>query len=128
MSIATAVVHSIEPGGKTSALGTMPAVGNDETDTGIVKSGHYSLYPSVGEAFLLAGARSVIGNLWPVTERDAQLLATEFYRAGGPAVGVAALDRARARLREISPNNPASWAGAVWLGAATPTSRRAPSR
>jgi len=91
-------------------------------------AGHYSLYPSIGEAFLVSGARSVIGNLWPVTERDAQLLATEFYRAGGPAVGVAALDRARRRLRELSPDNPASWAGAVWLGAPTPSSRGASSR
>ena len=78
---------------------------------------YYRQTPSLGEAFLSAGARSVVGNLWPITETDASLLAVEFYRAGGPARGAAALEEARQVLRERFPDLPRMWAGTVWLGA-----------
>ena len=79
---------------------------------------HYGSTPSLGEAFLHAGARAVVGNLWPITEQDAALLAQAFYGAGGPRRGAAALEEARASLRSRFPDLPRRWAGAVWLGAA----------
>jgi CHAT domain-containing protein len=81
---------------------------------------YYRQVPSLGEAFLDAGARAVIGNLWPITEEDARLMAQEFYGAGGPAGGAAALEQARAALRRRFPDMPRRWAGAVWLGVAEP--------
>lgn len=78
---------------------------------------YYSHQPSLGEAFLLAGARSVVGNLWPITEEDAQLLVGEFHRSGGVRRGAAALEEARRKLRARFPAQPRRWAGAVWLGA-----------
>jgi CHAT domain-containing protein len=81
-------------------------------------AGYHGLTPSIAEAFLIAGARAVVGTLWPITERDARLLAAAFYRAGGPARGLAALDDARRLLRQRWPDNPRLWAGIVWLGAA----------
>ena len=74
--------------------------------------------PSIAEAFLFAGARSVVANLWPITEQNARELAVEFYRAGGPAGGVDSLEVARKRLRQRWPNDPQRWAGAIWIGAA----------
>lgn len=79
---------------------------------------YYRQTPSLGEAFLHAGARAVVGHLWPITEEDAQLFAVEFYRAGGPRRGAAALEESRAVLRARFPDLPRRWAGAVWLGAA----------
>ena len=76
--------------------------------------------PSIGDAFLMAGARAVVGNLWAITERNARELATEFYRAGGPERGIASLVAARRRLQERWPNNPERWAGVVWMGNAEP--------
>jgi CHAT domain-containing protein len=81
-------------------------------------AGYHGQTPSIAEAFLIAGARAVVGTLWPITERDARLLAAAFYRAGGPARGLAALDEARRALRERWPDNPRLWAGVVWFGAA----------
>ena len=83
-------------------------------------AGYYSQIPSLGEAFIVAGARSVVGNLWPITEEDGRILADAFYRAGGPARGVGALEEARRVLRSRWPELPRRWAGAVWLGAAAP--------
>jgi len=83
-------------------------------------AGYYSQIPSLGEAFIVAGARSVVGNLWSITEEDARILAEAFYGAGGPARGVGALEEARLVLRSRWPELPRRWAGAVWLGAASP--------
>jgi len=83
---------------------------------------YYRQVPSLGEAFLDAGASAVVGNLWPITEEDAQLIALEFYGAGGPARGSAALEQARATLRRRFPDMPRRWAGAVWLGVTEPLS------
>jgi CHAT domain-containing protein len=66
---------------------------------------------------LEAGARSVVGNLWAITEEDARLFAIEFYRAGGAFRGAWALEDAREVLRRRYPDLPRRWAGAVWLGA-----------
>jgi len=78
---------------------------------------YYRQTPSLGDAFLAAGARAVVGNLWPITEADAEVLAIEFYKAGGPARGAAALEDARQVLRQRFPDLPRRWAGTVWLGA-----------
>jgi hypothetical protein len=77
--------------------------------------------PSLSEAFLLAGARSVVGNLWPVTERAGRELAVAFYTNGGPAKGARSLALARRELRRRWPDRPDWWAGAVWEGFAGPT-------
>ncbi len=81
-------------------------------------AGYFSHLPSLGEVLLQAGARSVVGNLWPITEEDARLFAIEFYKAGGATRGAIALEEARAELRRRYPEVPRRWAGAVWLGAA----------
>ena len=79
-----------------------------------------SMLPSVGEAFLLAGARAVVGQLWPITESDARAWAEAFYAAGGPDRGQASLQEARRELRARWPDEPRRWASAVWLGAPEP--------
>jgi CHAT domain-containing protein len=76
--------------------------------------------PSLSEAFLLAGARSVVGNLWPVTERVGRDLAVIFYAHGGPANGARSLALAKRELRRRWPDRPDWWAGAVWEGFAGP--------
>ncbi|MGD8331198.1 MAG: CHAT domain-containing protein, partial [Acidobacteriota bacterium] len=81
---------------------------------------YYRQVPSISEAFLEAGASAVVGNLWPITEEDAQFIAEEFYGAGGPARGAIALEEARTALRRRFPDTPRRWAGSVWLGAAKP--------
>ncbi|MFQ5742534.1 MAG: CHAT domain-containing protein [Acidobacteriota bacterium] len=87
---------------------------------GLDSGGGASGLPSLSEAFLWAGARSVVGNLWAVTERDARQLAAAFYRMGGPWGGAGSLERARRQLRRRWPDNPERWAGAVWQGVAVP--------
>ena len=79
-----------------------------------------STLPSVGEAFLLAGARAVVGHLWPITESDARAWAEAFYAAGGPDGGHMSLEQARRQLRARWPDEPRRWASAVWLGAPEP--------
>ena len=75
---------------------------------------------SLSEAFLLAGARSVVGNLWPVTEQVGRRLAVSFYAHGGPMEGAKSLALARRELRRRWPDRPDWWAGAVWAGFAGP--------
>ena len=76
---------------------------------------------SLSEAFLLAGARNVVGNLWPVTEQVGRRLAIAFYANGGPIEGAKSLALARRELRRRRPDRPDWWAGAVWEGFAGPT-------
>ena len=92
-------------------------------------AGDYSHVPSLGEVLLQAGARSVVGNLWPITEEDARLFAIEFYRAGGAWRGAAALEDARDVLRRRFPELPRRWAAPVWVGAADrgPTGQASPA-
>ncbi len=75
---------------------------------------------SLSEAFLLAGARNVVGNLWPVTEQAGRRLAVAFYAHGGPLEGAKSLALARRELRRRWPDRPDWWAGAVWEGFAGP--------
>jgi CHAT domain-containing protein len=75
---------------------------------------------SLSEAFLQSGARSVVGNLWPVTEQAGRRLAVSFYAHGGPMAGVRSLALARRELRRRWPDRPDWWAGAVWEGFAGP--------
>ena len=72
---------------------------------------------SLGEAFLLAGARSVVGSMWPLSESDGRLLAAAIYRAGGPAAGPLGLRAARRELAQRAPDRPWIWSGLVWFGA-----------
>jgi CHAT domain-containing protein len=105
---------------ETQVAGSTIVLLSCDTATRISEPGpaeYYRQVPSLGDAFLSAGARAVVGNLWPITETDAQALAVEFYEAGGPARGAAALEEARQALRERFPDLPRRWAGTVWLGA-----------
>jgi len=111
------------PGSTVVLLACDTAARPSRTDA----AGYQGLTPSIAEAFLIAGARAVVGTLWPITERDARLLAAAFYRAGGPARGLAALDEARRILRQRWPDNPRLWAGVVWLGAAGAPPAAAPA-
>lgn len=82
---------------------------------------------SLSEAFLLAGARSIIGTLWRITEEEAVLLAQELYAMGVAWGGADSLARATRRLRQRFPDRPRLWAAALWDGApdaVTPTAGR----
>jgi CHAT domain-containing protein len=104
------------PGSMVVLLGCDTAMRSEEPGP----AAHFLQTPSLADAFLSAGARSVVGNLWSITEEDARLLANEFYRAGGASRGAVALETARATLRRRYPGMPRRWAGAVWLGAPAP--------
>ena len=119
-TLTVAEILAMPIGGATVVLlACDTATRSEDTDA----AGYYRQTPSIGEAFITAGARSVVGNLWPITEEDARILAEAFYGAGGPARGVGALEEARTQLRRRWPDLPRRWAGAVWLGAATPDDR-----
>jgi len=100
------------PGSVVVLLGCDTAARSTEPTS----AAYFRQSPSIGEAFLHAGARAVVGNLWAITEEDARSLAQEFYRVGGPVAGPRALEEARAMLRQRFPDQPRRWAGAVWLG------------
>jgi CHAT domain-containing protein len=71
---------------------------------------------SLARAFFQAGARTVVGSLWPLDDREAGLLFDAFYRQlarGRPARE--ALQRAQEDLRAAG-LPPAAWAGVVLLG------------
>ena len=73
---------------------------------------------SLSRAFLYAGARSVVGTLWPVGDRAAADVMQQFYRElrGGSAAG-AALRRAQLRIAGRDPYATAGrWAGYVITG------------
>lgn len=71
---------------------------------------------SLSEAFLAAGSRSVVGNLWTLSEAAAGELAAAFYANGGPTAGAVGLAAAKRTLRRRHPLDPLRWAGAVWEG------------
>ena len=73
-------------------------------------------FASAPEAFLLAGSRSVVGSLWSLSDADALALSRAFYAADGPRLGAASLGRAKRSLRNLYPDLPSQWAGAVWQG------------
>lgn len=73
-------------------------------------------FPNSKRAFFQAGARAVIGNLWPVRDDEMETLMKEFSREvarGGSLAGALAAAR-RARIRTGAP--PVAWAGLVVLG------------
>jgi CHAT domain-containing protein/tetratricopeptide (TPR) repeat protein len=71
---------------------------------------------SLARAFLQAGARAVVGNLWEVRDDDAEALMATFYRelAQGRSVASALAAARRERRRAGAPA--AAWAGTVVLG------------
>jgi CHAT domain-containing protein len=71
---------------------------------------------SLARAFFVAGARAVVGNLWPVRDDEAAPLFEAFYRSLGKGknLGEALLATRRDRARAGAP--PAAWAGLVVLG------------
>ena len=58
----------------------------------------------------LAGFRHVIGTLWPVNDRSAVSMASEFYGEGLPDAATLRLHRAVGRLRRAHPDHPEYWA------------------
>jgi CHAT domain-containing protein len=73
----------------------------------------------LARAFFQAGARTVVGSLWPLRDDDAERLFDSFYRrlAEGGSVGAAL---AAARREQIRAGRPAAaWAGIVLLGDGT---------
>jgi CHAT domain-containing protein/tetratricopeptide (TPR) repeat protein len=71
---------------------------------------------SLARAFLQAGARAVVGNLWEVRDDEAEELMVAFYRhlGQGRSVGAALASARRERARAGAPT--AAWAGTVVLG------------
>lgn len=70
----------------------------------------------LAHAFFQAGARVVVGSLWPLRDEEAALLMGEFYRELGRGRSVAAA-LTEARRRRIADGAPAAaWAGMVVLG------------
>jgi CHAT domain-containing protein/tetratricopeptide (TPR) repeat protein len=66
--------------------------------------------------FLQAGARGVVGNLWPLRDDDAELLVRELGRGLGRGHSIAAA-LAEARAARVEAGAPAAaWAGLVLLG------------
>lgn len=81
---------------------------------------------TVAEAFMLAGSRAVIGNMWSIRDDEAARLAAVFYAEGGPVGGAVALQRTKAKMQELNPSNTAAWAGLVWFGADIAPARTPP--
>jgi CHAT domain-containing protein len=73
------------------------------------------------QAFLQAGAGSVLASLWPVEDRATAQLMKQFYQAlGSGRSDAAALARAqRAMLRDTDTAHPFYWAGFIMSGAST---------
>jgi CHAT domain-containing protein len=71
---------------------------------------------SLARAFLQAGARAVVGNLWEVRDDEAELLMSAFYRELGAGATVAAALAAARRERIAAGAPAAAWAGTVVLG------------
>ena len=65
----------------------------------------------LARGFFVAGARTVVGSLWPLRDDDAEALFREFYRElrDGASVATALTQARRARIQAGVP--PAAWAG-----------------
>jgi CHAT domain-containing protein len=75
-------------------------------------------YTTLGQAFLHAGAGSVIATLWPVWDASGAAFAGEFYRALDGQGAAHALARAqRAMLAERASAHPIHWAAYQLIGA-----------
>lgn len=70
----------------------------------------------LARAFFVAGARAVIGNLWPMRDEDAEAFVSELSKhlAAGESLAAAMRSSRRARLEAAAPS--AAWAGIVLLG------------
>lgn len=71
---------------------------------------------SLSNAFMRAGARSIVASLWPLRDDEAEQIFSAFGRelAKGQTVRVALAEARRAAIREGLP--PAAWGGLVVLG------------
>ena len=83
----------------------------------------------LARGFFVAGARSIVGSLWPVRDDEAAIFFDAFYRhlARGLSVSAAAAGARRERMAAGDP--PAAWAGIVVTGdgSYTPFPARGPS-
>lgn len=70
----------------------------------------------LARGFFVAGARTVVGSLWPLRDVDAEALFEDFYRGLGEGRSVAAAMAAAQRSRRRAGAPPAAWAGVVVLG------------
>jgi CHAT domain-containing protein len=82
--------------------------------SGTVLQGEGTL--GLARAFFQAGARAVVGNLWPLRDDDAEALVGEFSRrlAGGQPLARALAGARASRIEAGAPA--AAWAGLVVLG------------
>ena len=71
---------------------------------------------SLANAFLSAGARSVVSTLWPVPDAGTRALMTRFYAHLAAGQGKAAALSAAQRERIAAGAPPADWAGVVVSG------------
>jgi CHAT domain-containing protein len=71
---------------------------------------------SLARSFLEAGARAVVGNLWPVRDDEAEAMMAAFYRrlGSGKNVSESLAGARRERIRAGAPA--AAWAGVVVVG------------
>lgn len=85
-----------------------------ESSAGTVLPGEGPL--SLARPFFEAGARAVVGSLWPLRDDEAAELLAAFYRrlARGASLATALAEAKRERLAAGAP--PAAWAGLVLLG------------
>jgi CHAT domain-containing protein len=74
---------------------------------------------SLPAGFLLAGAEAVVGTLWPVGDRRARALLSEFYKLwqGQGIEPAEALRRAQAPRRAPDGRSDAHWAAFIYVGA-----------
>jgi len=82
--------------------------------TGPVLSGEGIM--GLARAFFVAGARTVVGSIWPLRDEEAALLFERFYThlAAGRSVAAALAAARRERMQEGAPSR--AWAGIVVLG------------
>ena len=81
---------------------------------GDIRSGEGAM--SLGRAFLAAGARAVVGNLWALRDDDAYFLSQHLYAALARGESIAAAARTARQAAVDSGRPPPSWAGLVVLG------------
>ena len=70
----------------------------------------------LGRAFFQAGARSVLGTLWPLRDDESAAFYSAFYRSLGTGASLGAAFAAARRERITAGDPTAAWAGHVLLG------------
>ncbi len=114
--------------GELQLGGSVVALSACRTASGAVLSGEGVL--GLARAFFQAGARTVVGSLWPLRDDDAARIFSDFYRGIGEGESVAGALR-RAQVEALEDGIPTSaWAGLVVLGdgSLTPRPGGAPPR